>query len=281
MKTVDKKNVIKIKAELYSDYKHIYMLNGLSIPEDYTLYKYMPYKRLVGSVKNKELVFVSPKTWVDPFERRFWKTDYSKRYNGFIQPEIACMCLTTKSSTNEEAAWKMYADDTDKALRISIRKKQLFDNLENYAISNNCKVYVGKAIYEYDRTTIVGLHNHINEFFPKSPNEFSLAHYLTLMCLKRKSFAFENEIRLFIVKEKLDWVGDLIKVSMEINKDLVPRVTIGPLKPFTNDDPRKGLYNIIQNTEKEVYKNKLTTTITNCNVTQSQLYTDKKPLTRI
>ena len=68
---------------------------------------------------------------------------------------------------------------------------------------------------------------------------------------------------------------------MEINKDLVPRVTIGPLKPFSNDDPRKGLYNIIQDTEKDVYKNKLTTFINECDVLQSQLYANKRPLTRI
>lgn len=124
---------MKIKSELCKDYKHIYMLNGLSLfqGKNDSLYKYMPYNRLIDCVNNKELVFVSPETWIDPFERRFWQTDYSKRYQGFKRPEIACMCLTTKSSTNEEAAWKMYADNTDKALRISVRKKQLFDNLEN------------------------------------------------------------------------------------------------------------------------------------------------------
>ena len=136
MKTVNKKDIINIKAELYSDYKHIYMLNGLTLSDDYPLYKYMPYNRLVSSVNNSELVFVSPETWIDPFERRFWKTDYRKRYNGFTQPEIACMCLTTKSSTNEEASWKMYANSQEKALRISFTKKSFFDILEKYAQNN-------------------------------------------------------------------------------------------------------------------------------------------------
>ena len=71
MKTGDKTKVIKIKSELYQDYKHIYMLNGLTLSDDYPLYKYMPYNRLVSSVNNNELVFVSPKAWIDPFERRF------------------------------------------------------------------------------------------------------------------------------------------------------------------------------------------------------------------
>lgn len=271
----------EIKSEICKGYEHIYILNGLSLSEDFTLYKYIPYNRLISSVEQSELVFVSPQTWIDPFERRFWKTDYSKRYNGFKQPEIACMCLTTKSSTNEEAAWKMYADSTDKALRISIRKKQFFANLEAFAIDNDCKVYIGKAIYDYDRKTIIGLHNQINEFFPQNINDFSIEHYLSLMCLKRKSFAFENEIRIFIVKDKLNWAGNLVKVPMQINKNLIPRIIIGPLKPFSNNDPRKSLYNIVQNTEKEVYKSNLIRAINGCDIQQSQLYTNKRPLKKL
>lgn len=282
METTKQKVVMKIKSELCKDYKHIYMLNGLSLfqGKNDSLYKYMPYNRLIDCVNNKELVFVSPETWIDPFERRFWQTDYSKRYQGFKRPEIACMCLTTKSSTNEEAAWKMYADNTDKALRISIRKKQLFDNLEKYAVSNGCKVYIGSAIYDYERKEITGLHNKINEFFPKD-DKFTVEHYLSLMCLKRKSFAFENEIRIFIVKDKLNWAGNLVKVPMQINKNLIPRIIIGPLKPFSNNDPRKSLYNIIQNTEKEVYKSNLIRAINGCDIQQSQLYTNKRPLKKL
>lgn len=279
MKTVDKKGVINIKVEQYQDYKHIYMLNGLTLSDDYPLYKYMPYNRLVSSVNNSELVFVSPETWTDPFERRFWKTDYSRRYDGFIQPDIACMCLTTKSTTNEEASWKMYANSQEKALRVSFAKKTFFDILEKYAQNNGCKVYIGKAIYLYDRYAILQLHKQNNIFFPL--NNFSIEHYLTLMCLKRKSFAFENEIRVFIIKEKLNWDKNLIRIPATIDKNLISRIMIGPLNPFTNNDPRKSLYNNIQKLEEEVYKEQLNDLIKGCSVQQSQLYTDKKPLTII
>lgn len=229
---------IGIKSELASGYNHIHLLNGLSLARIDTLYKYMPYDRLMNCVANSELVFVSPETWIDPFERRFWKTDYSRKYS-FIQPEIACMCLTTKSSTNEEASWKMYADSKSKALRISFNVKQLLDTLESYVQTNRCAIYIGKAIYSLERKDIVGLHNKKgSEYFPE--HDFSLEHYLTLMCLKRKAFAFENEIRIFIVREKLPWTGNMnsiIKIPATIDKDLIPRIIIGPLIPFTNSDP--------------------------------------------
>jgi hypothetical protein len=95
--------MFKIKSERYKEYKNIYILNGLSFKDQSSLYKYMPYSRFVSSVRNNELVFVSPRLWIDPFERRFWATDYRTKY-GFKQPNIFCMCLTIKSITNEDAS---------------------------------------------------------------------------------------------------------------------------------------------------------------------------------
>jgi len=269
-----------ISQSLLEGYEHIHLLNGLSFSDDYTLYKYMPYNRLNECVQNKELVFVSPETWIDPFERRFWETDYSSKY-GYHQPEIACMCLTTKSTTNEEASWKMYSDSTSKALRISFNKNQLFNILNSYALNNNCEIYIGKAIYTYDRKAIIGLHNQANVFFPIPPAQFTLIHYLTLMCLKRKSFAFENEIRIFIVKKNLDWTGNLIKVKTNIDNKLIPRIIIGPLNPFSPTDPRRALFNTIQKAEEGVYKKRLSNIIPGCKIHQSQLYTDKRPLKKV
>ena len=89
------------------------------------------------------------------------------------------------------------------------------------------------------------------------------------------------KIRVFIINEKLNWDKNLIKIPATIDKDLISRIMIGPLNPFINNDPRKSLYNNIQKLEEEVYKEQLNDLIKGCSVQQSQLYTDKKPLTRI
>ena len=45
------------------------MLNGYSFPKGKkTIFKYMPIDRFIESVDNRELVFVSPEMWYDPFE---------------------------------------------------------------------------------------------------------------------------------------------------------------------------------------------------------------------
>ena len=82
--------------------------------------------------------------------------------------------VNTKAATNEEAAWKMYADGKDKLLRVAIIKETLFDILENYAENNNCNIYVGEAIYNYSHNEIMHLHDDNNEFFPSEPNSFNI-----------------------------------------------------------------------------------------------------------
>lgn len=260
---------IKIGCKSHPKYDSIFLLNGLQLLEDRPFFKYMCYERLANSVNTNELVFVLPETWLDPFERRFWKTSFEK-YN-YQQPEIACMCFTNKSSTNEEAAWKMYADNKEKSLRISFDRNTLLYILDKYAKENNCKIYIGKVIYTYNRKQIIGLHNQINPFFPNS-NEFTDCHYLTLMCIKRKAFAFENEIRIFIVKRTLNWVGKLLKIPVVINNVLIPRIVIGPLAPFGCNDLRQEIYKEIQKNESVIYKRQLRKLIPNCDIIQSQLY---------
>ncbi|MCM1301676.1 MAG: DUF2971 domain-containing protein [Alistipes senegalensis] len=258
-----------IGCKPHPKYDRVFLLNGLQLLEDRPFFKYMCYDRLVNSVEASELVFVSPETWLDPFERRFWKTSFEK-YN-YQQPEIACMCVTNKSATNEEAAWKMYADNKEKALRISFNRDTFLCALNKYAKENDCKIYIGKVIYTYNKKQIIGLHNQVNPFFPNS-NEFTDCHYLTLMCIKRKAFAFENEIRIFIVKRTLNWHGKLLKIPVIINNALIPRIVIGPLPPFGCNDPRQEIYKEMQKIESVTHKRQLRNLIPKCDIVQSQLY---------
>ena len=109
-------------------YRHIHMLNGYSFPKDKTtVFKYMPMDRFVKSVDNKEFVFVSPETWYDPFEQLYYGMDCSSK--GYKTEEIACMCVSEKSSTNEDASWRVYASSSSKTVRISLEQDKLLQLL--------------------------------------------------------------------------------------------------------------------------------------------------------
>lgn len=90
-----------IKATKIVGYNHIIALNGFTLPKDRSsFFKYMPFSRLKKNIEDKKLVFVTPSKWIDPFEILFYKTDFKAHH--YQRENITCMCLTSKSTTNEE-----------------------------------------------------------------------------------------------------------------------------------------------------------------------------------
>lgn len=283
----NKGTIIDIKTKNINSYKHIYSLNDFKIPPHNRLFKYMLFEIFVKSVKEKELVFVSPKKWKDPFECRFYETDYSSL--GYKRPEIACMCMTYNSTKNEEASWKLYANPNNKTLKITIDFTELCGILDDYAEKNNSEVYIGKAIYLFTKKDIQSLQiskdkNH-DTFFPKKG--FSIEHYLTLMLLKRVSFTFEDEVRIFIVRKNNLYIDrtELLKIpDVDDTKSLIPNITLAPYEPLPKDDIMAPLKKKVNSTESIEYKKVINELLnyskSNC-VCQSQLYSSLNPLKKI
>ena len=184
--------------------RHIHMLNGYSFPRvKKTVFKYLPLDRFVGMVDKNELVFVSPETWYDPFEQLYFGIDCSAR--GYNTEDIVCMCVSEKSSTNEDACWRVYAgDNREKTVRISIEQEKLIGLLDDYAEANGFEVYIGKANYAFEKNEIRKLYEpsstYYSDFFPPV---MTREHYLSLMLLKRKAFNYENEVRIFLVRDSI------------------------------------------------------------------------------
>lgn len=54
-----------------------------------------------------------------------------------------------------------------------------------------------------------------------------------------------------------------------------------PMTPFSLNDPRSAIYNKIQYLESLLFKKEIKTLIKDCDVKQSLLYANKKPLIRV
>lgn len=258
-------------------YSHVHMLNGYSFPKDKTtVFKYMPLDRFVTSVDKHELVFVSPETWYDPFEQLYFGIDCSKK--GYKTEEIACMCVSEKSSTNEDASWKVYSGSGDKAVRISIEQDKLLQLLNNYATNAGFEVYIGKVNYSFKKRDIESLNetsspNHAYYF----PKKMTREHYLSLMLLKRTAFRYENEVRIFLVKDKINFSdGKLLHIDCDYKSNkLVSNVMLSPYPPVREKGDlayrvRDRINNIESEEIKSVLKKKL-----DCRIQQSQLYVVK------
>ena len=266
---------------LLDGYKHIHMLNGYSFPKDKsTVFKYMPMDRFVKSVDNNELVFVSPETWYDPFEQLYFGIDCSPK--GYKTEDIACMCVSEKSSTNEDASWRVYAGSGSKTVRISLEQDKLLRLLDDYAENNGFEVCIGKVNYAFEKLEIKRLHfpssKHYSEFFPKA---MSREHYLSLMLLKRKSFMYENEVRIFLVKDSIKFDKGLLKIQYDYSGGLVSNVMLSPYPPVrSKGDIAVAVREKINNLESEEIKKILKSKV-GCRIQQSQLYQVCKRIERV
>ena len=262
-------------SQLLDGYKHIYTLNGYSLPNDKNIvFKYMPLERFIKSIERKELVFVSPETWYDPFEQIYHGIDCSTK--GYNCEDIACMCVSEKSSTNEDASWRTYAGSNNKTVRLSIDKKALFDLLDNYANNNGCSFYFGRANYSFEKKEIKDLYlkksKHHQEFFPQ---KMKREHYLSVMLLKRKAFSYENEVRIFLVKDTIEFDdkdNKLVKIDCDYKTTrLVSKVILSPYPPVRELNAASKLQQSINTTESSEIK-KVLEPMLGCKILQSQLY---------
>lgn len=255
-------------------YPHVHMLNGYSFPKDKsTVFKYLPLDRFVKMVDKKELVFVAPVTWYDPFEQLYFGVDCSSR--GYVTEDIACMCVSEKSSTNEDASWKVYAGSNNKAVRISIEQDKLLRLLEDYAAANAFQVYIGKVEYSYEKKEIEKLHiassPHHDDYFPPAMKR---EHYLSLMLLKRNAFSYENEARIFLVKDSITFdANKLLKIQCDYKATgIVSNVMLSPYPPVREKgDLASRVRQKINNLESEEIKKTLNDKL-GCRIQQSQLY---------
>lgn len=271
------KDLKAISDTIHPDYPRIHMLNGYKFPSDKsTVFKYMPLQRFLDCVDENVLVFVSPDLWYDPFEQLYHGIDCSSR--GYSPTEeIACLCISEKSSTNEDASWRIYSDNV-KAVRISIDQKALLTLLSDFAIKEDYQVYIGKVQYKLEKTEIETLYknssDYQNHFFP---NNMTRAHYLSVMLQKRSAFSYENEVRIFLVKDSIKFNDGKVWIPCDYkSRKLVTNVMLSPYPPVrAKGDPAYLVREKMNGMESKELKRILNDKV-GCRIQQSLLYCVKE-----
>lgn len=196
------------------------------------------------------------------------------------------MCVSEKSSTNEDASWRVYAGSSAKSVRVSFEQKTLMDVLEDFADKNGYEVYIGKVDYTFEKKDIKNL---CKPSFPLHhkyfPCPMSREHYLSLMLLKRKAFKYENEVRIFLVKDKVSFKNNLLFIPCNYltykNPKLISNVMLSPYPPVKPDsDLAHKVREKINKMESDQIKEELIT-ILDCRIQQSMLYKVQSRVARI
>lgn len=194
------------------------------------IYKMLPLEYALAMLQDKTIWFAKPETWKDPFERRFIDDIYNINGEKRVFPwkgRVFCCCMSI--SYGSEAQWKAYGNG-DIVVAFKIRREVLLDALDQYAVKNNVKIFIGKV--EYQKTKDIKRPIGKNEFFlDKMKSINSLRNDMLkarLLLLKRIAFAYENEVRIIIVKEKISKDDGFTLHYNCDNTDLIDTISLDP-----------------------------------------------------
>ena len=171
------------------------------------IYKYVSTDSAKKCLELKEnekgtLRFAEPSTWADPAEKALYDANYTEE-NGkpWERPIVYACCITDLQQS--EAAWATYQyQGNDGCVKFSIDYDKLIEQLKQYAEEEGCLLYVGRV--EYGKWSDISGTNkdRLDEIFSKlggKDDESMERNFLRYLLIKREAFAYEKEIRLFIV----------------------------------------------------------------------------------
>ena len=194
------------------------------------LFKYMPLERALDLLINHQMWFANPTIWKDPFEKRFIENDY-KLGTGISsfpwKDRVYCMCMTQTSTS--EAYWNTYAN---KDIGISFRfdRQKLIDELDRISDTTSYRIFIGKV--EYQKTSDIKQDISKNKFLNPSGKPINDLRKedikVRMLLLKRNAYKYENELRFFIVRDKVSNAKGMLLPFAIPNTDLIKYISLDP-----------------------------------------------------
>ncbi len=176
-------------------------------------YRYTDFGRLVEMFSKKEMTFVRPEKWDDPFENYIIDPDVRFTDGSFMRlvyrQVIHGSCWTKKSVS--DSMWRIYSQD-----KISVRIKSTPEKL-GLAIQESIKKYedsswyIGKVKYLYQSQIESKAADFANRFF-KSKEDKTAAEAILL---KRASFSHEQEVRVIVVDRNGKSKKGILKIKLD------------------------------------------------------------------
>jgi len=220
----------------------------------FAIYKYTKFEYLRKSIKKIangyeiSLTFVSPCLWNDPCESVLYEplvTINGESYN------ILCLCTTLEPTESEESAWNRSGRSDvldEKTVRVAYDFLPFCNLLEKMANKDkDVTFYLSMADYSESRA-------YFNPIIKKTYS--CIEDYICELSKKRKAFAYENEMRVFVVQKitnenSADEKDLRLKTfcaelnEVEVNSLFKP-ITLPPYPPFPKNNPKSHFYKNIQ-----------------------------------
>lgn len=220
------------------------------------LYRFTTIDRFVEVLQTKKFAFINPSLWPDPFEKFFLERDFlidGKTFKLPAKDKLFAVCVS--GTINSEAYWKVYAPKED-GIRLTFNTEKLLVNFLDKI--TDADVYIGKVSYQitrefhkisFDKKKLIA------EINDKKTGDLQIR----LLLKKRKSFLYEDEIRIMVVPHHASKEKTVFKTDTDITT-------------YTDDytlDPRFGKHHakVLKDYFQKEFKLK---------VAHSRLYSDLK-----
>lgn len=211
---------------------HFINLTRETFLNDYKrVYRFTTLDRFIEILKTKKIAFINPTEWADPFEKIFLERDFlihNEKCKLPIHDNLFAVCFSGKSDS--ESYWKVYAPKED-GIRLTFDTSKLLTNFLEKIPSAD--IYIGRVSYQSTRDFYnfsIDKKGLIDEIKTSKIGE----HQLKLMLKKRKSFLYEDELRIMVVPQKRNKSATIFYTPAEITNCTVDYTL----------DPRLGIYHV-------------------------------------
>ncbi len=169
-----------------------------------TIYRIELLDRFYKMLDSKKIIFVKPDKWEDPLENLIFNAKLFKNglpYKNLAKDRIYSQCWSYEGDSY--GIWKIYTtkanDDGEVKRHFGVRIATKLDNLKEISRSNKGDFYFGlvKYLWKYQIDKLPSDPKIKSALSITKPSE---CHLETLL-LKRKSYSYEHEVRLFAIPD--------------------------------------------------------------------------------
>lgn len=222
-------------------FKNEYMnINAINLDLTESIYRIFNYNYFVNDFKDKKLTLVRPHKWQDPLENFLLNSEGELKDGtivGFepIRDSFYSQCWSLKEEC--DGLWRNYKGTNEFAIKIKTNTKKLFDLI--YDSTNKfhyISYFIGKVDYVTDDEFINFFKDEINFNDYQSGLEFAQT-----LLMKRKSFSYEEEVRIIVRNDNKNYTDDLLRIPFDLNH-IIEDIIFDPwIKPDIYEEKKKEI----------------------------------------
>jgi hypothetical protein len=180
------------------------------------IYRYLPFERFLEVMHKKQLAFLSPNKWNDPFDNFLFKYDIQNKDNSFLNKLfVGCFTLNPHS----QAYWQTYAPE-GYSVRLQFESRKLFDLI----LKLKDRAWFGELNYKRETEIVEIFQNTEGLKGALEENEVNDT-FLKVFTLKRMPFEYEKEVRIIIESKSIK--EGIRRVNIDL-KDLIHGIYLDP-----------------------------------------------------